>query len=203
MNRFQVLVSFLLLVSAIPLRANATTDPNIGLDDPTCVEACPPSVSGAIGTFFNFTADANGGGITMFTVSSPGFKTLDIETLGAFSVGCTSNEFDGCEVRNLDGVTDIYLEFPLGAGGFGFGPGDEFAVNLNMNALTCNPFVSNCSSTGPQGWNAGQLFYAFPNINKPTTALIPEPSTISLLGLGMLGLLAIKRKKFGDVLRST
>jgi len=121
-NRFLILVSFLLLISAIPLRANTTTDPNIGLDDPPCIEGCPvpgfTPVSGALGTSFTFNADGSGGGISFFEVnpSGPGFSTLDIETPVGYvpdSVNCTitssTSAFNNCTVRNLDGVTDIYF----------------------------------------------------------------------------------------------
>ena len=227
MNRFLILVSFLLLISAIPLRANTTTDPNIGMDDPPCdIElGCPvpnpTPISGALGTSFTFNADGSGGGITFFRVdpSGPGFSTLDIETPVGYvpdSVNCTSSTaptgtppFNSCTVRNLDGVTDIYfsnivlLTALLTTTDPGLPAGDEFAINLNLNALTCNPFNTDCSSTGDQGWGAGEAFTAFPNVPKPINPLIPEPSTGSLLALGVLGLLAAKnKKKFGEVLRS-
>jgi len=224
MNRFLILVSFLLLISAIPLRANTTTDPVIGMDDPPCFEGCPiPNfipVSGALGTSFTFNADGSGGGITFFRVdpSGPGFSTLDIETPVGYvpdSVNCTSSTaptgtppFNNCLVRNLNGVTDIYfsnivlLTALLTTTDPGLPAGDEFAVNLND--ITCNPFTStSCDTSGAGGWGVGEAFTAFPNVPEPIKPLIPEPSTGSLLALGVLGLLAAKnKKKFGEVLRS-
>ena len=205
MNRFLILVSFLLLISAIPLRANATTDPNIGVLDPPCFEGCPipnfTPVSGALGTSFTFNANANGGGITFFTVGGTApFNTVDIETLGVFSVFCYSDVFF-CNTTILGGsVTDIFFQVEVPPG---IPPGNEFAVNLNDT--TCDPFVfpDVCDNNGAGGWGVGEAFTAFPNVPLPTKPLIPEPSTGSLLALGVLGLLAAKNmKKFGEVLRS-
>jgi len=214
MNRFLILVSFLLLISAIPLRANTTTDPNIGMDDPPCdIElGCPvpnpTPISGALGTSFTFNADGSGGGISFFEVnpSGPGFSTLDIETPVGYvpdSVNCTitssTSAFNNCTVRNLDGVTDIYfsnivlLTALLTTTDPGLPAGDEFAINLND--ITCNPFTStSCDTSGAGGWGVGEAFTAFPNVPLPTSPLIPEPSTGSLLALGVLGLLAQLRR---------
>ena len=211
MNRFLILVSFLLLISAIPLRANATTDPNIGVLDPPCFEGCPipnfTPVSGALGTSFTFNADGSGGGISFFQTASA-INTVDIETIDPAitlpsQVPCYSDAF-ACTVTILDGVTDIYFsescgEIPC----TGVPAGNEFAVNLNDT--TCDPFVfpDVCDNNGAGGWGVGEAFTAFPNVPLPTKPLIPEPSTGSLLALGVLGLLAAKnKKKFGEVLRS-
>lgn len=205
MKRLLILASFLFLVSAIPLHATGTADPGIGIDDPICVSegSCQPLVSGTSGTSFFFNADGNGGGITFREVdpNGPTISTLDVETFftPSSAVNCFSNAFANCSVNQLGAVTDIFFNNsdPLA-------PGDVFSINLNMNYNTCNPNVTDCSATGTQGWNPDELFTAFPNISQPTTALIstPEPSTIFLLGVGMLGLLSLKRKRFGDFLRS-
>jgi|SRR6266581_1242627 len=216
MNRFLILVSFLLLVSVIPLRANATTDPVIGVADPPCTSEfgpCAPLVSGALGTSFTFNADGSGGGIRFFEVnpSGPGISSLDIETPVVFPVGSVSCNFSGtggtspfsfCTPSTLDGVTDIYFS---GCSELcsGLPAGNEFAINLNNTS--CDPFDPSavCDNNGAGGWGAGQAFTAFPNVPKPINPLIPEPSTGSLLALGVLGLLAAKnKKKFGEVLRS-
>jgi hypothetical protein len=201
MNRFLIIVSFLLLVSVIPLRANATTDPFIGIDDPVCFEVCPNPVGGPTGTApFTFNANANGGGISFFTVGGTApFNTVDIETLGVFSVFCYSDVFF-CNTRILGGsVTDIFFQVEVPPG---IPPGNEFDINLND--IVCNPFTTACDVNGPGGWGSGQAFLATPNLPKPPShSLIPEPSTGSLLALGVLGLLAAKnKKKCGEVLRS-
>jgi hypothetical protein len=152
-------------------------------------------------TPFTFNANASGGGISFFQVNGTApFNTVDIETLGVFDVFCYSDVFF-CNTTILGGsVTDIFFQVEVPPG---IPPGNEFAINLNNTV--CNPFAVGavCDPNGAGGWGMGKAFTAFPNIKKPTTALItPEPSTISLLAAGMLGLLAIKRKKFGDILRS-
>jgi hypothetical protein len=107
-------------------------------------------------------------------------------------------------------VTDIYfsnivlLTALLTTTDPGLPAGDEFAINLNNTS--CDPFVvpNVCDNNGAGGWGVGEAFTAFPNVpTPPVNPLIPEPSTGSLLALGVLGLLAAKnKKKFGEVLRS-
>jgi len=217
MNRFLIIVSFLLLVSVIPLRANATTDPIIGIDDPpNCTS--PTSALTVFGAF-TFSSDSAGGGFNCFVngnADSPTITSVDIETFGNFftdncspgsSIIGFSNAFDLCSVTIFaaQNVTDIrFSETPLL---LSIGPGALFEIDLN-NSQSCSPQLSTtgtCTDPGPDGGGWGSRFFAAEtnlSATPPQPFLTPEPPTGSLLALGVLGLLAIKRKKFGELLRS-
>jgi hypothetical protein len=217
MNRFLIVVSFLLLASAIPLHAGVITDPGIGIDDPpNCTSGTPEF--GA----FTFSSNSMGGGFSCFVNgNTDDIISVDIETFGNFftdncSVGSNivgySNAFDLCSVTYFPeaNVTDIsFSETPAI---LSIAPGAVFEVDLNDSQF-CKPQLSSmggsCFDSGPQvgGWGPDRFFAAETNLS-PTPPLqpflTPEPSTISLFGVGMLGLglLVMKRnKKSGQALR--
>jgi hypothetical protein len=217
MNRFLILVSLLLLASAIPAHASGITDPFIGMDDPPNCDGGTP-VFGA----FMFSSNPMGGGFSCFVngnADSPTITSVDIETSGNFFTdNCSpgsnivgfSNAFDSCSVTYYAAanVTDIRF-FEASSLLLSIAPGAVFEADLN-NSQSCSPtnlsIGGTCMDSGPQigGWGSNQVFGAETNLLSPPSQpfLTPEPPTGSLLALGVLGLLAIKRKKFGELLRS-
>ena len=190
------------------LRADNIPDPDIQVDDPTCTETSPcQSVSA--GVPFSFSSGPNGGtapGTNNFIVSgNTPFSELDIETVGSFSVGCFSNVYGSCTVRNLGGVTDIFLQGCFDDRGCGLPVGTPFSINLD-NVLRdqagnpiCDPTTGVCQTgqAGVGGWGSNHAFEAIGgnNLTLLNTPFLtaPEPSSLFLLCSGGAAV-ALRRK---------
>lgn len=205
-HRF-VLLAVLLMGSAAFAHADGVpVDPQMDVSDPQCPSStgsgCPTNVTEGQG--FRFTVGPSGGGIFMGTNEDSQWSSL-LFTFASLSAGmtitCTSGAGGGiapfaspCTQQGdpfNSNLTDLIYnttgsscDTEFGCPGIAFG--EIFTINLNDPGL----------STG--SWPVGLQFTAYPNENRSLTSFatltsMPEPGTLTLLGIG-LGALAAKRR---------
>jgi hypothetical protein len=125
------------------------------------------------------TQTLNGfGSLTGATLSVTGAGLTDADTSGAFGIADAANRF------NTDTIDD-------GLGGLA-----DVAITSSTNNLVLNPndvsggFASSCATGRPV---AGD--WCLQGTLNARGVVIPEPGSMALLGLGFLGLAAVKRSK--------
>jgi hypothetical protein len=180
-------LAFLLLGSAALVRADSIpVDPLMDVTDPPCEFECGTPV----GSIFSFST-ANGFGFFRFhNVSGENWSSLLILTdsnpfnVPADTVTCTSNVFL-CEVFDFDPPNEITgngtaamnsltaMYFSIGEDLGGIPNLDMFTINLN----------------GSESWGGPRRFDVYANVPNP----VPEPSTLTLLALGIGTFLAKRR----------
>jgi hypothetical protein len=178
-----VFLPVLLFVSTIAARADripvsGIPDPDIDISDPPCSE-CPPGV----GLTFTFSADVAGGGIvSLQNVSGVTWENLLITTgntpffVDPGSILCRTNAFVSCIPQNLGGgMTGIFFS---GVNTVFHGIPNLDAFTINLNDFVIEPGIASGS------WGANRSFVAVANI--------PEPATLTLVGVGLAALVAAR-----------
>ena len=190
-TKLLVLAVLLILASAAVVHADTIpADPKMAVTDPFCESNCGTFLEF---THFSFNSNASGGGFLSFVnASGVDWTTLLIETgsdpfnVPANTVTCETNAFLSCAVSDLPGgITAIYLSGLNNDNVNGIPQNFQFFINLN-NDINGNVITD---PNGSGGWGNNRLFTADANVAAP----VPEPATLTLLGIGIGALLA-KRK---------
>ena len=121
-----------------------------------------------------------------------------------YGPGCDSNPTHnvctGTVPGTGDGTAKSYQSVNLAAGGIWASQLDTNFFTLDANGLPLVPAQdvrtdSNFTQNGASGWNGGGDIIGLRS-NDPVRALVtPEPGTLSLFGLGMLGMGFLRRRK--------
>lgn len=156
-----------------------------------------PVANGGYLTAFAFNNPGNRITSALFSKTDPDFKLIgggfphyfsngiNASPYGYFDIGATTNGgFQGGGNPNKGiavGVTETFT--------FGF-------TGVNLDQLSEDSFISELS-TGNNGAFFAARFRGFNDLgsDKVPGDVAPEPTTLSLLGLGLLGLLGFKKKK--------
>ena len=183
---------FILLVSATVVHADGVpVDPKMVVNDPLCFEGCGTALES---TVFSFSSNANGGGFLTFqNVSGLTWTSLLIETgsdpfnVPANSVTCQTNAFLSCQVSDLaGGITAMFFSGTNGETVLGIPNDFNFTINLNDDLPGGG---TNVDPGGSGGWGANRIFNAAANVPSP----VPEPATLTLMGVGIGALVARKK----------
>jgi hypothetical protein len=193
---FLAVLCFLLMGATTLVRADTVpVDPMMGVSDPPCSgEGCPSPIFAGQG--FQFTV-VNGGGI--FTATNQSGVTWDsllftfTPSVAAAAITCNGGNVYQSNCNKFPdesgNSTQILFSDCPDCGTFGIPTNDTFFLNLNDPG---SPFGS---------WAAGTRFTAFPNndtsitsFKELTAAPVPEPATITLLGVGLGAAFIAKRK---------
>lgn len=122
----------------------------------------------------NQNATTVGAWLSMLVGSGP----LTVTSLGDIADGTAS----------IGGLGQGYLAIHYGGGGL-FGSPGSGGYNLAFSCVTACATI-NLTSFGPGDYTKATSNYRFYG----TTTSVPEPATLGLLGLGMLGMAAARRR---------
>lgn len=189
MRRFAFsLVLMIFMVSSVALVQASSMD----ISDPTCVEGCVVLNS----TSFSFFADSTGGGILTFqNGTTQDWTSLSITETGiaASDIHLATNLFTNTLVTDL-GNNSALLQFFGIAGDCaddlnGLPDTDDANLSETCGIAVDQIFVVNLNDPGSStgSW--------VPNMRFDAVAGVPEPASLLLMGVGLAGILGLKKKQ--------
>ena len=121
-----------------------------------------------------------------------------------YGPGCDSNPTHNVCTGNVpgtgDGTAKSYQSVNLAAGGIWASQLDTNFFTLDANGLPLVPAQdvrtdSNFTQNGASGWNGGGDIIGLRSNDPVRLEVVPEPATLSLVGLGLLGAGLLNRRK--------